>query len=92
MQTASDKGGVHINSGIPNHAFYLVATQIGGYAWQKAGLIWYTTLRDPALQPTADFSSFAQLTANNADQLFGQGSPEGQAVKDGWNGVGITLT
>ncbi len=92
VQTASDNGGVHINSGIPNHAFYLVATQIGGYAWQKAGLIWYTTLRDPALQPTADFSSFAQLTANNADQLFGQGSDEGQAVRDSWNGVGITLT
>ena len=92
VQTASDNGGVHINSGIPNHAFYLVATQIGGYAWQKAGLIWYNTLHDPALQQTSDFQSFAQLTANNADQLFGQGSAEGQAVRAGWNEVGITLT
>ena len=36
-----DNGGVHINSGIPNHAFYFVAIQIGRYAWEKAGLIWY---------------------------------------------------
>lgn len=27
---AADNGGVHINSGIPNHAFYLVATELGG--------------------------------------------------------------
>lgn len=37
VQTTSDDGGVHINSGIPNHAFYLVATSIGGYASEKSG-------------------------------------------------------
>jgi Zn-dependent metalloprotease len=37
VRTAQDKGGVHINSGIPNRAFYLVATAIGGHAWEKAG-------------------------------------------------------
>src|SRR5262249_39364946 len=47
LRTHADYGGVHINSGIPNHAFYLVATQIGGFAWEKAGRIWYETLRDP---------------------------------------------
>src|SRR4029079_944922 len=46
VNTISDNGGVHINSGIPNHAFYLIATQIGGNAWEKAGQIWYLTLRD----------------------------------------------
>ena len=50
-----DNGGVHINSGIPNHAFYLVATELGGNAWEKAGAIWYATLRDSRLQPTARF-------------------------------------
>src|SRR5262245_55821810 len=35
----SDSGGVHINSGIPNHAFFLVATALGGRAWEKAGRI-----------------------------------------------------
>jgi Zn-dependent metalloprotease len=36
-----DNGGVHINSGIPNKAFYLAATSIGGYSWDVAGKIWY---------------------------------------------------
>lgn len=34
--TTSDNGGVHINSGIPNKAFYLAATAIGGKAWEKS--------------------------------------------------------
>ncbi len=38
--TDEDNGGVHTNSGIPNHAFYLTATAIGGNAWLKAGQIW----------------------------------------------------
>jgi Zn-dependent metalloprotease len=92
VQTADDNGGVHINSGIPNHAFYLLATQLGGYSWVKAGLIWYNSLHDPTLKPTSNFQSFAQLTANNADQLYGQGSAEGKAVRAAWKEVGITLT
>src|SRR5215510_2861601 len=46
QKMTEDSGGVHINSGIPNHAFYVVAMEIGGYAWEKAGKIWYVTLRD----------------------------------------------
>jgi Zn-dependent metalloprotease len=53
VQTFTDNGGVHINSGIPNHAFYRVATKLGGSAWEKAGRIWYETLRDPRLRPNA---------------------------------------
>ena len=37
VETTDDNGGVHINSGIPNHAFYLAATAIGGHAWEAAG-------------------------------------------------------
>ena len=44
VTTTSDNGGVHINSGIPNHAFYLAATAIGGNAWEGAGQIWYDVL------------------------------------------------
>ena len=43
-----DNGGVHINSGIPNRAFYLAAVESGGYAWEKAGKIRYIALRDRA--------------------------------------------
>ena len=43
-RSRSDHGGVHINSGIPNHAFYLVAKQLGGNAWEDAGTIWYQAM------------------------------------------------
>jgi Zn-dependent metalloprotease len=78
--TFADNGGVHINSGIPNYAFYLAAMEIGGYAWEKAGRIWYETLLDPQLRPTANFLRFASLTLAHAEKLFGAGSPERQAV------------
>jgi Zn-dependent metalloprotease len=89
--TFEDNGGVHINSGIPNHAFYLAAVQIGGNAWEKAGRIWYETLRDSRLRPNSGFRSFARLTVDRAGRLFGNGSPEQQAVHDAWSGVGIVL-
>jgi Zn-dependent metalloprotease len=92
VRTFADNGGVHINSGIPNHAFYLAATQIGGYAWEKAGRIWYETLLDPQLRPNANFRRFAGLTLAHAEQLFGAGSPERQAVSNAWNEVGIAVT
>jgi Zn-dependent metalloprotease len=88
----ADNGGVHINSGIPNHAFYLAATQIGGYVWEKAGRIWYETLIDAQLRPTANFQRFASLTLAHAEKLFGAGSPERQAVSQAWNEVGIAVT
>jgi Zn-dependent metalloprotease len=39
-----DRGGVHINSGIPNRAFALTAQTLGGNAWEVAGWIWYKTM------------------------------------------------
>jgi Zn-dependent metalloprotease len=90
--TFADNGGVHINSGIPNHAFYLIATQLGGHAWEKAGRIWYETVRDPRLRPFSGFLGFARRTSANAARLFGEGSPEQQAVRDGWGQVGIVIS
>jgi Zn-dependent metalloprotease len=90
-RTFEDNGGVHINSGIPNHAFYLAATQIGGFAWEKVGRIWYETLRDSQLRPNANFRRFASLTSARADQLFGAGSAEGQAVRQAWSQVGVNI-
>jgi Zn-dependent metalloprotease len=92
VRTSQDNGGVHINSGIPNYAFYLIATQLGGYAWEKAGPIWYETLRDPRLRPNSKFYRFARLTIANAARLFGQGSQEEQVVRDAWDQVGITIS
>lgn len=88
VDTSDDNGGVHINSGIPNRAFFLAAKAIGGYAWQKTGLIWYRTLTG-ALNPSADFQAMANATATVAGSLFGQNSAEQQAVRDAWSTVGV---
>ena len=56
-----DNGGVHIDSGIANKAFYELAIRLGGYAWEKAGIIWYKTLCD-RLKPLANFADAVRLT------------------------------
>ena len=85
-----DNGGVHINSGIPNHAFYATAMELGGFAWGKAGRIWYVTLRD-RLTSTSNFAEAAQQTYLVAASLYGKGSLEQQAVRNGWSAVGIPI-
>ncbi|GHH86945.1 metalloprotease [Streptomyces sulfonofaciens] len=90
VDTTDDNGGVHINSGIPNHAFYLLATELGGHAWEKAGQIWYDTLTGGDLPANADFAAFARLTtAAAASRYGGQDAPEAQAVVKAWNRVGV---
>jgi Zn-dependent metalloprotease len=84
-----DSGGVHINSGIPNHAFYLVAMAMGGNAWEKAGTIWYTTLTT-RLDENSDFQAAADVTVDVSGKLFGAGGAEQQAVLAAWQQVGIT--
>lgn len=84
----NDNGGVHINSGIPNHAFYLAATEIGGNAWEKAGRIWYAALTE-RLQPDSDFEAAGQATVEVAGELFEAGGPEQAAVEKAWQEVGV---
>jgi len=87
-----DNGEVHVNSGIPNHAFYLAATKLGGFAWQTVGPVWYQTLQSPLLKRTANFRSFARLTVAVAQQLYpGLNSPEQQAIREGWAEVGVAV-
>jgi len=88
VKTSTDNGGVHTNSGIPNHAFYLAAVALGGHAWEKAGRIWYETLRDKRLKATATFRQFAHYTVANAGHVFG--AAERRAVAGAWKAVGIT--
>ena len=82
-----DMGGVHINSGIPNKAFHLLATDLGGNAWGVAGQIWYATLLQ--LWPTAQFQHCAQVSAEVASTLYG--AAERQAVVRAWAAVGIQV-
>jgi Zn-dependent metalloprotease len=89
LQTASDYGGVHTHSGIPNHAFYLVATEIGGNAWEAPGQIWYDALTSPQLQPNATFAKFASITLRQARLRYGPNSDETAAVKNAWDAVKV---
>jgi Zn-dependent metalloprotease len=90
VDTDLDNGGVHTNSGIPNKAFFLVATSLGGFSWEKAGHIWYEALISPTLSPQASFQQFAQETIMAASDLFGSSSAERQAVREAWDEVGVT--
>ena len=87
--TFADNGGVHINSGIPNHAFYLLATELGGHAWEVAGRIWYETLTGGGIKRNVDFHGFAQATCAAAVKLHGQRSKQAKAVKHAWQQVGL---
>lgn len=89
VTTSEDNGGVHINSGIPNRAFYLAATALGGLAWERAGAIWFATLTGPDLTPTVDFAGFAAATVSTAAKTFGPAEVE--AVRAGWAAVGIDV-
>ena len=89
VETTDDNGGVHINSGIPNRAFHLAATALGGFAWERAGRIWYLTLTGGSLSPTTDFAAFARATLAVAVAEYGEDSEEVAAVRAGWSGVGV---
>ena len=80
-------GDVHTNSGIPNHAFYLAATKLGGNSWDKAGPIWYQALS--LLHPDATFVDAAHATVKAAEIRHGVGSAEAAAVQAAWHEVGV---
>ena len=90
VKTSNDNGGVHINSGIPNRAFYLAAIKIGGYSWEKTGKIWYITLRD-RLRENSNFSQAAKLTYDVAGNIYGVGSMEQKSVLAAWKEVGVEI-
>ncbi|CEJ49478.1 Extracellular metalloprotease [Xanthomonas citri pv. bilvae] len=89
VDTQEDDGGVHYNSGIPNHAFYRAAVAIGGAAWEKTGRIWYRALTGGELAAGADFATFADLTASVASADYGANSSEAVALRQAWRDVGV---
>jgi Zn-dependent metalloprotease len=89
VHTASDNGGVHTNSGIPNHAFALAALALGGNSWDEAGHIWYAALTGGRLRTSATFKEFASVTAQTAGELYG--STQQQAVREAWLQVGVEV-
>lgn len=91
VHTSADNGGVHLNSGIPNHAFYLLATKLGGHAWEQAGQVWYDTLTGGHLSSHAQFADFAAATVAAAVARYGEGD-QSRAVQAAWQEVGVTPT
>jgi Zn-dependent metalloprotease len=92
VETTDDDGGVHLNSGIPNRAFYLASVGIGGNAWEGAGKVWYAALRGGHVSASAQFVDFATVTATTAAEIFGAGSSQHTAVVDAWTTVGLPPT
>lgn len=80
-----DWGGVHKNSGIPNHAFYLVANNIGRL---KAGKIWYRALT-LYLTRSSQFIDARIATIKAATDLYGASSFEVANVKSAWDAVEV---
>lgn len=89
VTTASDNGGVHINSGIPNRAFALAAVALGGKSWEGVGQVWYDVLTGDKIQARCDFATFAKLTLDAAKERFGATSSEVKAITDAWKSVGV---
>ena len=83
----ADNGGVHINSGIPNHAFYLFAKACGGNACETPGAIWYAALRQ--LSTNSDFGDMVRVTRMIATDQHGAGSVVEKALSNAWKQVGL---
>jgi hypothetical protein len=84
LPRSNDGGGIHINSGIPNRAFYEAAVRIGS---EKAGKIWISSIGQ--FSETVDLKTASQLIQKTAVALHGEGSAEARAVKAAWNAVGL---
>jgi Zn-dependent metalloprotease len=86
---SSDNQGVHINSGIPNKAFYLAAMELG---MEDAQQIWFHCLK--ALWRTAGFSDMLSQILTICGQLSAEGKIKAEArqvVADSFSAVGLTI-
>lgn len=90
VDDADDNGGVHINSGIPNFAFYLAATALREFAWVVVGRIWYDVVKT-MLHPKAQFQDFAESTVTAAGSRFTVGGNVQLLIADAWSEVGINV-
>lgn len=95
-----DNGGVHMNSGITNYWYYLLAEggegvndlnnsySIKAIGLAKAEKIAYTTLTE-YLSPSSNFSDMRQATLMATEDLYGLGSEEYKQVSNAWYAIGV---
>jgi len=89
MRNYDADGDPHINSGIPNHAFYLASMATGGNTWDRLALVWYSALASGRRQPNMSFEEFAKLTIARATALFRNTTDVPRAVEQAWRDVGV---
>jgi PKD repeat protein len=80
-----DNAGIHINSGICNHAFYLFAVQTGK---EKAEQVYFRALSE-YLTKTSDFIDLRLAVVQSAKDLYGDGSDEAYYAAAAFEAVGI---
>ena len=97
---SEDNGGVHINSMIPGHAFYLaieggtnrtsgLAVQgVGGSNREQIERVFYRGFTS-YLTPTATFAQARLATVRAAAELYGESSAAYRAVTQAWTAVGV---
>jgi hypothetical protein len=95
-----DFGGVHINSGVQNKWFYILAKgdngvndnsdyyNLDGIGMTKAARITYYALTS-ILQSSSQYTDSRQATITAAKILYGECSIEHQATIDAWYAVGL---
>jgi len=98
--TPVDNGGIHINSGIPNHAFYLAVAggrnRVSGLTVTGVGLgsiermerIFYRAFVY-FLTPDSNFSDARAATLAAAGELYGASGNEFVQLQQAWRAVGV---
>jgi bacillolysin len=100
LPLSRDNGGVHTNSGIPNHVYYLAieggTNRTSGLSVQGVGfanrdqieksMYRAFTLLMPA---SATFAVARTVTIQAATDLYGSGSPAVRALTEAWTAVGV---
>lgn len=87
-QLPPDGGEVHDLSGVSTLAAVRAAEQIGGDAMRK---VWYTAITDH-MRDHVGFAGARKATIDAATKMFGATSTQVSAIRDAWDGVGITDT
>lgn len=83
--SSGDNGGVHVNCGIPSHAYYLFSEEIGK---EKAERVFYRTLTT-YLSASSQFADLRVGSRLACEELHGKGSPEDSALIMAFDSVGI---
>jgi bacillolysin len=97
---SADNGGVHTNSGIPNHVFFLAieggtnrtsgqhVTGVGGANREEIEKVFFRAFTQ-MLPSTANFATARAATLQSARDLYGAGGAVENAVRQAWSAVGV---